>query len=102
MKNTANFYALAIEALTDKQFGSLTWKSVCVQIAKHHPKMFCDALKRVTQPDPADVAREVLMNGPDALANKSKAIKAYRELTGEGLVVAKDVVEAIMSTLRLN
>lgn len=92
-----NYYAKAINYLQQ----DLDWRSLCFELASGYPKAFCDAVDKVSSPPltPAALNMEIAKTLDGLMANKIKAIKRYRELTGCGLSDAKDGVEQVMASL---
>jgi len=83
-----NYYAQAIDQL-EKIEGEVQLRAIVVEFAKKHPKAFIDAAKSVTT-DWKVEARRLYESGQIV-----QSIKYCRELTGMGLMEAKDAVEAL-------
>ncbi len=77
----------------------LDWKSICFQVAAEHPEVFLEAYQAC---HPDQVRNDVIEALNETAANKIKAMKVYRNETGNTLGEAKDYVESIIKQLNLN
>lgn len=92
----ANYYAKAIDILeTDVDFRKLV-----VEIAKCHPKAVVDAYKRVTLAGYDSGSWQAEVIPILELGKKLEAVKVCKNHTGETLVKAKEMVEALMEELK--
>ena len=83
-----NYYAKAIDVLESLEDGK-RMRAIVVAFAKRHPKAFLDAAGGNTT-DWKVEARRLYKTG-----HRVHAIKYCRELTGMGLMDAKNAVEAL-------
>lgn len=86
---------------------SLDWKAICFQVAALHPEAFHEAYCATGQvevhgyvPTYGSKARQVVVDALNgSKANKIRAIKAHRELTGADLLTSKNFVEEVINDL---
>lgn len=87
-----HYYAKAIDILMGRE---VDFKSMCIELAKQNPELFC-TLAAGAAPSKDNAwhreAVQFMRNG-----NMVSAIKLCREKTGFGLKEAKDIIDAVLT-----
>ena len=84
------YYKTAIELVSVAQ----DWKKICIQIAKDHPKVFCDATVKINNYNALCYWQQEAMHVADT-KGKIRAIKYIKQETGMGLKESKEEIERI-------